>query len=738
MPKYRRPTGPDPWEFDEVTDTLTERVTALLGDSASRDTDRLVRLMLRHNYGEDIILYAVDGLERLLSVSTRPRTVKQMVHSWVMNNGRDGHDDRFLVSQQQDDLRRLFGAIEKVVHSRDLCGVVDRLISAQYNARVPALGEDLVNLGAVEPIFYDLPRRLRGFVSGIVDDAIAFNSSMPPNQRRRYNNLGRIVESLHGFVNRSCDLAYPLLEKVDRKDRRNILFPFYEYIGRIPEEASRRVYGFVGRILDFLPEDGAMGDPDVRRVEFVLKRVTEAFECHEPWEIDCFLDFYSELIEHSDRWSTFSRVTKLLSYSTMERRDGVPTAQVGKSSDIDTIGLKYLRTSRNAFLMSPSFAVELRHAVKLLIPMGETFIKNRLDTYLLLPEDMTDFQLRKKEAADIAEQKSREMRQQIQMNYVTMLQRGPEPCPAYLKEHLFREFGVEVDRVWDLRDRQALIYYSKPAIRNYIELSKRESDPLFVKKVVQFMSETGLLDRRFTPLFGGCGPATKELMYYTALQGVVSVGRPLFIDRSHMMLEEAKTNCWEAGVEADFEEMYLENLKRIHFRPGQNGLFWCGGTWFNNVQRISLADYYAGLFHRRRESLERPPDKGDLLVIEGYSKKDLSYYRNQLSQLFLAKGVGHGYHLDQHNFTRDGSLCHTLYYDEKSGELHCIYLLTESRGYFRKNQALLVIDSGTLHKPSFRSEMSKVGWDSDFVDGDNNKVAAVCWLGSAAGRKRGE
>jgi hypothetical protein len=53
-------------------------------------------------------------------------------------------------------------------------------------------------------------------------------------------------------------------------------------------------------------------------------------------------------------------------------------------------------------------------------------------------------------------------------------------------------------------------------------------------------------------------------------------------------------------------------------------------------------------------------------------------------------------------------------------------LITKDKPPFEKDQAILVIDSGTLHREAFAWHMSQVDFDTHLVDGPNNTAVALC------------
>ena len=61
-------------------------------------------------------------------------------------------------------------------------------------------------------------------------------------------------------------------------------------------------------------------------------------------------------------------------------------------------------------------------------------------------------------------------------------------------------------------------------------------------------------------------------------------------------------------------------------------------------------------------------------------------------------------------------------------EFQCIYLITKDKGPFKKDQAIMVIDSGRLYKEEYDLRMGFMGFETFFLDGNIKNTAAVSTL----------
>jgi len=108
-------------------------------------------------------------------------------------------------------------------------------------------------------------------------------------------------------------------------------------------------------------------------------------------------------------------------------------------------------------------------------------------------------------------------------------------------------------------------------------------------------------------------------------------------------------------------------------------------------------------------------NKPDLLVTEGDSRKDLSYYCQPSSIDFLNKGIADGYQIYPDHLLSKEPL---IVIDDSEQKMKSFYLIREdhelNEGIHHNAQAVLVIDSGTLDVDKFNQMMMNLGWENDF------------------------
>jgi len=117
-------------------------------------------------------------------------------------------------------------------------------------------------------------------------------------------------------------------------------------------------------------------------------------------------------------------------------------------------------------------------------------------------------------------------------------------------------------------------------------------------------------------------------------------------------------------------------------------------------------------------------NKPDLLITEGDSRKDLSYYCQPSSIEFLNKGIADGYQIYPDDLLSRDPL---IVIDESEQKMKSFYLIREDH-HLNKNihhnaQAVLVIDSGTLDEKKFNQMMINLGWENDFFYHRNSVIA---------------
>lgn len=317
---------------------------------------------------------------------------------------------------------------------------------------------------------------------------------------------------------------------------------------------------------------------------------------------------------------------------------------------------------------------------------------------------------------------------------------GPEPCPPELKEKLFRDFGVEVNEIWDLRKSQFLLYLGKQSTEEYEHWSKNRMDRTFTREIVrQMRDELRILERRINMSALGCGTAISEIELYEELVNAgYSVHLDLY-DKSREMLLKAVSNWFPRGIRPMVFEKDVLRLDYADLEKGRQVIVVVrGGTFFNWVDRFDFVDNVGRIFDQRDKT--RPSGEYvlkrynsshkrllDFLWIEGDEEKDISLYESLSSKRFIASGLNSGFHLTDDALMRDGKYCHTTYLDSENNELRCIFLVTHKAGRFRKHQAIRVIDSGIMEKEEFEKQMRARGFGTYFIRGPRKSAVALCY-----------
>ncbi|MBW2971445.1 hypothetical protein KY359_00265 [Candidatus Woesearchaeota archaeon] len=758
--------------YDEDNDALAERIIELADTYPSNFALHLGKFMLRNRLEERLVKYAVDTLDLSTLSGRKKRWAAALLRKWTINNLDNSCPDTRLCEasnhrfSRMARLKAVAGSIENMVSSKDMYVLCSRLMQSQMRVYVPSFDEDIVSLSSRAPVLPQLPPEVGAFFQRVVDDSLKFNASVAQGQRRRYNNLGRILESLEPYTGNHDSSTYPLLEKVKHKDRRNILFEIYSHLGSIPRGAPQNIAGVLDAVLDFLPEDGVQDDDDVKKVTSFIKRVAESFEVHEPFEVGCFLELCRQRYEDSrEVLKGFDAVGEMLHRSTMARNSDAYRTERRDcfllEDRIQNIGREYLELSRQ-ILRDHSRGAASRFAKKVLsfnsLALGPQRVLEDMELYKRGVIDR--IHIGEKDSEKLASALLRERTQttrhtEMRRRYAATVKDGAVDCPDHLKAHLLNEFGVEVDKIWDFRKNQLVLYAGREAIDAYNALVRRKTDPADVIKVANDLHGRGLLERHISYEAGGCGQASAEIAFYEELRRLGYDVHLNLVDWSEEMRKAAILNCEMRGIDdagvsdTDLEKLNLKDL--MYERQVILSLF--GGTFFNWIDRYSVARRYHNIFRKRddissggkfRVKRHFPGERQrDVLLIDGDLVKDVGFYMSWLSKLFLAKGLSGGDYELTEDMLRDagGNLKHTLYLDygdELSGtvlgggggngdvELQCIYLITKSRGKFRENEAILVIDSGTMNKDELELSMGNIGFSSYFVDGKRDRATAVC------------
>ncbi|MFC1741646.1 hypothetical protein ACFL3V_03870 [Nanoarchaeota archaeon] len=315
----------------------------------------------------------------------------------------------------------------------------------------------------------------------------------------------------------------------------------------------------------------------------------------------------------------------------------------------------------------------------------------------------------------------------------------PDICTPDLKQHMFDEFGVEVNEMWDLRKSQFLLYLGRKQIDDYEELAKDRMDPDFVIHVVEQMKMWQLLEKKLNFSAGGCGPAVNELLYYDAL---VRLGFKVHLDlydKSNAMLSRAYERCFYKEIRPVRYEKNLETLSYADLQKDRQVFFsMIGGTLLNFPDWVRWMGKMGGIFDRRdrltpdgeyvlkRYNSRHGGRKRDVLLVEADLKKDRGLYERLIDKRFIAGGLHAGFHLTDDALMLDGKYQHTTFLDEDNDVLRCIFLVTQNCGQFKKGQAIRVIDSGIMHEERFQRNVDNLGWECDFIRSQKNTAVAVC------------
>ncbi|MBI4738070.1 hypothetical protein HY772_00630 [Candidatus Woesearchaeota archaeon] len=333
-----------------------------------------------------------------------------------------------------------------------------------------------------------------------------------------------------------------------------------------------------------------------------------------------------------------------------------------------------------------------------------------------------------------------------------LIKKGPAPCPPELQESYEKQFGIRPGGVWDLREYQRKLYEHPDAVQRFLALVNQGIDAKLYDKFVRRSNDQGqqrleerIVEERIVLVGGGCGDARKELklVEYFELAGIdVSL---VLIDNSRYMRNRAALNVHEAGIHfppilnRDIEKITYEDLERDIDINTQMVFFLGGGTPFNMMNRWYCYQRLHEMFARRHEKRFGVSFSGDapallsgsflpdILVTEGDLEKSMNYYASQDSLKFLSSGLEGEYSISSEAITvADGST--TLLINPTDEGLQFSYVLMRDQGPFKKGDVLLVIESGILNKQQFRSWLSGVGFDCQFIDGNYKNTLAISRL----------
>ncbi|MBW2997177.1 hypothetical protein KY349_02435 [Candidatus Woesearchaeota archaeon] len=770
-----RSTGYDP---EEEGDTLVEKVMSLSRAMPSKHSLYLGRVMLMNDFSEALVSYAIEKLDSLPAKGTIRGRATSLLGNWVKNNRNDERAPIAIIHYDQfrSQLTKLFGGIENIVENKIMLNIANKLVRAQSQAAVPELEEDICSIAGFSYVLPRLPYEVQQIYEGIVDKAIEWNRNVAPGSRLRYKNLANILGNFEAFTRPHSEDAYQLIRKIKQKDRKNILFDLYKYIGEMPSKTPRNVIDFIDKVLEFLPDDGLMDDEEVKSVQDFVKTISESFEYHESFEIECFFDLCTHMAgpKYKCFKSVFKDIASFLEGSARMRvrmeeikdDEYIPEDKAKLEERIDQIGIEYLNLSAETIRThSHAVAKDFAEYVQAFNKLGlgphqvledmELYKRGIIDGLQLSEAEKKQLAnaLRLERKYDTNERKSRR-------SYDSFIKNGPVKCPDYLRQHLLEEFGVEVDEIWDCRKFQMRLYFDKEAADDYRKLRARSRDLDFVKKILtKDIHKRGIIENHLTIVGVGCADSEVEIAFY---EGLRDLGYDVHLDlneTSPPLLNDTVINCAKKGLKAGLLDIPLEKLSFDDLTIDRQVLVaFFGGHFQNLVERYVTAKRFHNILTRRDARTPRgeyiyqrfftaagSERMKDIIMIEGDLEKNVDYYRSHLSQRFLARGLrglNGDYGIVPDMLTREGKLCHTnfLYDSEKHDggelfpgddksrkvELHCVYLITETRGPFKEGQAVLVIDSGTMDKREFRHQMGQVDFRCDFIDGTSKNTFALC------------
>ena len=344
-----------------------------------------------------------------------------------------------------------------------------------------------------------------------------------------------------------------------------------------------------------------------------------------------------------------------------------------------------------------------------------------------------------------------------------ILSKGPTKINSSLRKKLKVEYGAEITHVWDLRPLQANLYSTYHAFANYQEVVDRKFEDKKYTGFLDFLLEKDYLEEDILVVAGGCGLAKKESLLVKQLREKENrQAELLLIDRNEQVTNLALLHCVQEGLyglsdlppalNIDLTKISPEHFKELRDLMDQQILLTMfGGTPFNQPNMWEMYARERDIFALRKygphydqniftrasawiKSLmaeerwmikaRKHANKPDLLITEGDSRKDLSYYCQPSSIEFLNKGIVNRYQIYPSDLLARDPL---ITIDESEQKMKSFYLLREdhdlNEGIHHNAQAILVIDSGTLDEDKFNSMMENIGWQNDFFYYDNSIIA---------------
>jgi hypothetical protein len=335
-----------------------------------------------------------------------------------------------------------------------------------------------------------------------------------------------------------------------------------------------------------------------------------------------------------------------------------------------------------------------------------------------------------------------------------ILSKGPTKINSSLRKKLKAEYDAEITHVWDLRPLQANLYSTYHAFANYQEVVDRKFENEKYTQFLDFLINGDYLEEDLLVVAGGCGLAKKESLLVKQLREEEDrQAELLLIDRNEQVTNLALLHCIQEGLyglsdlppvlNIDLTKISPEHFKELRdLMDRQILLTMFGGTPFNQPNMWEMyarerdifalrkygPNYDHNIFTRTSAWIKslmaeerwvikarEHANKPDLLITEGDSRKDLSYYCQPSSIEFLNKGIVNRYQIYPDDLLSRDPL---ITIDESEQKIKSFYLLREdhdlNEGTHHNAQAVLVIDSGTLDVDKFNAMMANLGWKNDF------------------------
>ncbi|MBW2963985.1 hypothetical protein KY363_00860 [Candidatus Woesearchaeota archaeon] len=269
----RRHAAHMPAESGYTGGEVTERLIELAGGRVSDVTLDMGNEILRHhkeNIDLEFVAYAMDLVETRFSLADQEQErlrASKLLASWIASTPVEMVD--------KADITRKLDIIEPLVASDAVYDLCHDLVSSQLRSPSPYFAEDLIVIERSRGIYDHLPVEMQRLVKDMVYKAVRRNAQVQSfADRRRYDYLHSIIHSMRFFTRRGKDkrkdfLSHPAMYDLSRrlmvKDRKDISYPFYDLLGRVPAGAPTELIDVVESVVDSLPGDCACDDAEFSR-----------------------------------------------------------------------------------------------------------------------------------------------------------------------------------------------------------------------------------------------------------------------------------------------------------------------------------------------------------------------------------------------------------------------------------------------------------------------------------------